>query len=78
MRLARPLLLGVLLALAAPASAQAVWSAPVTLSAAGQDARTAEVAVDQSGNAVAVWERFGGGTACGGSGCRLVQAASGP
>ena len=33
------------------------WSAPVTLSAPGQDASSANVAVDPAGNAVAVWER---------------------
>ncbi|QBX54465.1 PKD domain-containing protein [Nocardioides seonyuensis] len=36
------------------------WSDPVALSSPGQDARTADVAVDGSGNAVAVWERSNG------------------
>jgi uncharacterized protein YheU (UPF0270 family) len=63
-----------LLALAAPASAQAVWSAPVTLSAGGQPASFPHVAVDQSGNAVFVWERRDATTDCGGSGCFRIQA----
>jgi hypothetical protein len=36
------------------------WSTPVNLSASGQDADHPQVAVDGSGNAVAVWQRFDG------------------
>lgn len=36
------------------------WSAPVDLSAAGQNAQDAHVGVDAAGNAVAVWARFNG------------------
>jgi uncharacterized protein YheU (UPF0270 family) len=73
-RLTRLLLFLVLLALAAPASAQGVWSAPVTLSQPGQDAFGSHVGVDQSGNAVFVWQRRDGTTGCGGSGCFRIQA----
>jgi uncharacterized protein YheU (UPF0270 family) len=74
MRLTRLLLALVLLALAAPASAQGVWSAPVTLSQPGQDAFGSHVGVDQSGNAVFVWQRRDGTTDCSGSGCFRIQA----
>jgi uncharacterized protein YheU (UPF0270 family) len=74
MRLARPFLLLLLLALAAPASAQAVWSAPLTLSAAGQIASEPQVAVDQSGDAFFVWSRYDATTDCGGNFCLRVQA----
>jgi PKD domain len=36
------------------------WQPAVDLSAAGQNAREAQVAIDPSGNAVAVWSRFDG------------------
>src|SRR5438105_2245636 len=36
------------------------WSAPVDVSAAGQDARDARVALDASGGALAAWERRNG------------------
>jgi hypothetical protein len=36
------------------------WSAPVDLSAAGQDAKFPEMTVDPLGNATAVWRRFNG------------------
>jgi hypothetical protein len=32
------------------------------------------MAVDPNGNAVVVWERPGGGTGCGGSGCQVIEA----
>jgi hypothetical protein len=41
-------------------AAGGVWQAPADLSAAGQDADGARVAVDSQGNAVAVWERYNG------------------
>jgi hypothetical protein len=67
-RLALPLLLAVLLTLAVPASAQAAWSAPVTLSAPGGDAVYPQVAVDQNANAVFVWRRAAAGC------CSRIQA----
>jgi hypothetical protein len=48
-------LLLLLLALAVPASSQATWSTPVTLSAAGTNGFDSQVGIDQNGNAVAVW-----------------------
>jgi hypothetical protein len=36
------------------------FSAPVPLSAGGQDAETPQVATDTAGDAVAVWKRFNG------------------
>ena len=36
------------------------WSVPVDLSAAGQNAQNPQVAMDSSGNAVAVWHRWSG------------------
>jgi uncharacterized protein YheU (UPF0270 family) len=74
MRLARPVLLLALLALAAPAGTQAFFSAPQTLSAAGQDARDPHVAVDQDGDAIFVWAARDGTTDCDGSGCSRIQA----
>jgi hypothetical protein len=53
-------LLLVLIAVLAPAVAEAVFEAPVTFSAAGQDAFDPQVAVDGAGDAVAVWSRFDG------------------
>jgi hypothetical protein len=38
----------------------AAWSPPDDLSAAGQDAQFAQIAVDADGNATAVWKRFNG------------------
>jgi uncharacterized protein YheU (UPF0270 family) len=61
-------------ALAVPVSAQASWSVPVTLSAAGQSAAYPQVAVDQSGNAVFVWQRRDSSTDCDGTGCYRIQA----
>jgi hypothetical protein len=55
-------------------SAAGVLSATQILSPVGRDASSPALAVDQSGNAVAVWERFGGGTSCGGSACSLIEA----
>jgi hypothetical protein len=45
---------------AAPAAAAPTWLAPVDVSAPGQDADQAQVAVDAQGNATAVWRRTGG------------------
>src|SRR6266540_5316395 len=71
------LLLATLLALALPASAQATWSAPVTVSPSGHSARYPQVGVDQSGNAVFVWRRPDGTTDCGGSpGCVRIQVVA--
>jgi hypothetical protein len=67
-------LLPLLLALVAPASARAAWSAPLSLSTAGQFSQQPQVAVDQSGNAVFVWSRSDGTTGCGGGGCFRIQA----
>src|SRR6266511_6399222 len=72
-RLGRSSLLLLLLALAAPTSAKAVWGAPVTLSDPGRDAVTPLVGVDPSGNAVFVWAREDETTDCGG-GCLRIQA----
>lgn len=36
------------------------WSTPVSLSNPGQNATNPQVVIDQSGNAVAIWERFNG------------------
>ncbi len=36
------------------------WSSPVDLSAGGQDAEYAQVTMDETGHAVAVWERYDG------------------
>jgi hypothetical protein len=47
------------------------WSAPVPLSAAGQDASAQRVAMDANGGAVAVWDRFNGTNL-------IVEAASRP
>jgi hypothetical protein len=43
-----------------PTAAGAAWTAPVTLSAAGQNALDPQVAVDPNGNAVFTWRRFDG------------------
>jgi hypothetical protein len=68
------LLLPVLLVLALPATAQAVWTAPETLSPAGRFAFNPDVDIDQSGNAVFVWVRRDGTSDCGGSpGCNRIQ-----
>ena len=47
-----------LLGLAVPASAGAVWTAPVDLSGPGAD--SPQVAVDPQGNAIFTWEKFDG------------------
>jgi hypothetical protein len=57
-RLAGLFSLFLLAALALPASAHATWTAPLTLSPAGQDASSPQVAVDPNGNAVFVWQRY--------------------
>jgi hypothetical protein len=49
-----------LVGLVVPALAWAEWSAPVDLSAAGQNAGVPQVAVDAGGNAVFTWQRFDG------------------
>jgi hypothetical protein len=41
-------------------AASGVWEAPADLSAAGQSASGAQVAVDAQGNALAVWHRYSG------------------
>jgi hypothetical protein len=43
-----------------PGAARAAWTAPLTLSAAGKDANSAQVAIDAQGDAVFVWRRFDG------------------
>jgi hypothetical protein len=50
----------VLVGAAAAPSAGAAWTAPVTLSTAGQNALDPQVAVDANGNAVFAWRRFDG------------------
>jgi hypothetical protein len=55
-------------------SAAGDLSAVQTLSAAGQDAGSPQVAVDTGGNAVLTWERQDGTTDCGGVGCFRMQA----
>ena len=60
---ARGLCIGILgAALAGPATTHAAWTAPVDLSAAGQDAFTASLAVDATGRSVIGWHRFDGVT----------------
>jgi FG-GAP-like repeat len=50
------------------------WSAPLTLSTTGRDAVEPQVAVDQSGNTVFVWQRFDGTADCGGPpGCLRIE-----
>lgn len=44
----------------APATASAAWTAPVDLSAAGQNAEAPSLAVDDVGDAVFAWRRFDG------------------
>jgi hypothetical protein len=44
----------------APTLAAAAWTAPVTISAPGQDAPDPQVAVDRFGNAVFTWQQFNG------------------
>jgi hypothetical protein len=56
-----------------PATAAAVWTEPVTLTASGQDAADGWVGVDQGGNAVFVWLRRDSTTNCNGSGCVRVR-----
>jgi hypothetical protein len=58
---ARGLCIGILgAALAGPATTHAAWTPPVDLSAAGQDAFTASLAVDATGRSVIGWHRFDG------------------
>ena len=58
---ARGLCIGILgAALAGPATAHGAWTPPVDLSAAGQDAFTASLAVDATGRSVIGWHRFDG------------------
>ena len=79
MWLPRPWLLSVLiaLALALPATAHAVWTAPLTLSPAGRNAFNPDVGIDQSGNTVFVWVRRDGTTGCGGApGCNRIQVVA--
>src|SRR5438093_926621 len=64
-----------LVVLAFPAMAAAVWTTPVTLSGAGQFADLPQVAVDPGGNAVFVWQRFDATAGCSASaGCLRIQA----
>ncbi len=56
---------------AAPTSAGAAWTAPVTVSVPGRDAITPQVAIDAQGDAVFVWRRFDGANT-------VIQAAAGP
>jgi hypothetical protein len=44
----------------APTAVEAAWTAPLTLSAAGQDGLGPQVDVDADGDAVVIWHRFGG------------------
>jgi hypothetical protein len=71
-RLALTLLIGG--ALAFPAGAAADWSAPVTISGAGEQGFSSQVAVDRKGNSVFIWAANVGGTGCGGFGCSRVKA----
>lgn len=59
--------------MAASRPAGGSWSPPVEVSAAGGDAYGAEVAIDSSGDASAVWYRYNGGVPPG-----IVQAATLP
>jgi hypothetical protein len=56
---------------AAARPAGGTWQAPITLSAAGQNAVAPQIGVDAQGNAVAVWTRFNGTN-------DIVQAAARP
>jgi hypothetical protein len=80
LRVVRRLLLLLVLGLALPGSAQATWTAPVTLSDPGQDASVPQVAVDPNANAVFVWQRYDDTTNCPsdlpgapGQGCLRIQ-----
>ena len=60
---AQVLCIGILgAALAGPATTHAAWTAPVDLSAAGQDAFTSALAVDATGRSVVGWHRSDGVT----------------
>jgi len=50
----------VLITVLAPATAEAVFKAPVYLSEPYQNAEEPQVAIDNNGNGLAVWERFDG------------------
>jgi hypothetical protein len=52
-------------------AASGVWETPQDLSAAGQNAREPQVAIDPAGNAIAIWDRWNGAT-------WIVQAAVRP
>jgi hypothetical protein len=62
-----------------PATAQASWTAPLTLSEPGEEVSGhTGVAIDPLGNAVFAWSRYDGSTDCGGApppaaGCRRIQ-----
>lgn len=55
-----PALLGLLIAVLVPAGADAAFTAPFFYSPAAQSSTQHDVALDASGDAVAVWERFDG------------------
>jgi hypothetical protein len=57
--------------LLAPTLAGAVWAAPVTVSGAGEDASSPQVAVDADGDAIATWMRSDGTNT-------RIQASGGP
>jgi hypothetical protein len=50
---------------------QAAWTPPIDLSAAGQNAINAQIAIDPEGNATAVWQRSNGSNT-------IIQAATKP
>jgi hypothetical protein len=55
-------------------SAAGTLSAIQILSAAGQEAGSPDVALDDAGNAIFVWQRLDGSTACDGRPCQRIQA----
>jgi hypothetical protein len=55
-------------------SANGTLSATQILSAPGQEAASPRVALDDTGNAIFVWERLDGTTACEGRPCWRIQA----
>jgi hypothetical protein len=59
-RLRLGVLLLVVIAALAPATAKALFTAPVYLSDPGRDAYEPQVAINGNGGAFAVWERFDG------------------
>jgi hypothetical protein len=60
--------------LAAPATAQASFTALGTISGPGSNALAPQVAVDAGGNSVFTWTSRDGTTNCGGSGCLRIRA----